>query len=211
MITDVFTPDFLQKLLLAVTTIGLGGLALWTWQRMYWEYQLRRQREDWVLRQCYARRDSQRTAMENLLIEMNEALENFVSATLLSASAMERYSDYVRKGGTEEGIKKWKSEVDRSVDEFNQAESDWLVKSRLVLGKLSFLFSRNAEEFEGTWNRIIQKSEGTCTLFHDPETTYRHIWDSMLALRNQKNQLVDVLQREIDRFVSMELEPEKQE
>lgn len=111
----MFTIDFYQRLLLAVVGVSLGGIALWTWQRMYWEYQLRRQTEDWKLRQCYSRRDSQRAAIETLLVEMNRALEDFVTATLLATSSIQRRHDYLQQGGTAEGMMKWNQEVDKSV------------------------------------------------------------------------------------------------
>lgn len=205
----MFTVEFFQKLLLTLATIGLGGIALWTWQRKYWEYQLRRQREDWVLRQCYSRRDSQRTAMEQLLMEMNQALEDFVTATLLAASAIQRRQDYIQQGGIEEGLKKWAEEVDRSINEFNNSEREWLVHSRLVLGKISLHFQNDTSTFEKLWDEVIHESEHTCTLFNTPGTTFRQIWDKMLDLRTKKNNLIDILQNEIDRFVSSELEPVK--
>jgi hypothetical protein len=205
----MFTVEFFQKLLLTLATIGLGGIALWTWQRKYWEYQLRRQREDWVLRQCYSRRDSQRTAMEQLLVDMNQTLEDFVTATLLAASAIQRRQDHIQRRGTEEGLQKWTQEVDRSVNEFNNVEREWLVHSRLVLGLISLHFQNDTSTFEKLWDEIIHESEGTCTLFNTPGTTFRQIWDKMLDLRTKKNNLIDMLQNEIDRFVLSELEPVK--
>ncbi len=205
----MFAVEFFQKLLLTVAAIGLGGLALWTWQRKYWEYQLRRQREDWVLRQCYSRRDSQRAAMEQLLVEMNQALEDFVTATLLAGSTIKRCHDRIQRGAAEEVLKKWRQEVDKSVNEFNETERDWLVKSRLILGEISLYFQNETGSFEESWNKIIRESEGTCSLFNTPGTTLAQIWDTMLNLRNKKNQLINVLQKDIDRFVSAELEPAK--
>jgi len=93
----MFTAEFYESLLLTIVALGLGGLALWTWQRKYWLYQLRRQTEDWKLRQCYSRRESQRLAMEQLLVEMNHALEDFVTSTLLAASAIQRRHDYIQR------------------------------------------------------------------------------------------------------------------
>lgn len=205
----MFTVSFYEKLILTVVTLSLGGLALWTWQRKYWEYQLRRQTEDWKLRQCYSRRDSQRIGMEQLLVEINRALEDFVTSTLLTASAIQRRQDYIQQGGSEEGVKKWNQEVDKSVDEFNEAERDWLAKSRVILGKISLHFHGQTGNLEKLWDEIIHESEGTCTLFHTAGITLRQIWDKMLDLRNKKNNLIEILQKEIDRFVLAELEPAK--
>ncbi len=208
MILELFTQEFLQKLLLTFTSFALGGLALWTWQRKYWEYQLKRQRQDWILRQCYNRKDSQRKAMEQLLVEINEATENFICSTLLYGATLQRYADYIKKGGTEEGCKKWQEEVDKSANDFNSAEGIWLVKSRIIRGKLCFLFANNRYKCEKKWNEIIQQSERTCSLFHDPKITYTRIFDHMLFLRKSKDRLMNELQKEIDIFVSKELEIE---
>ncbi|MGD9093283.1 MAG: hypothetical protein PVF74_10570 [Anaerolineales bacterium] len=202
----MFTIDFYQSLILAVAGIALGGVALWTWQRKYWEYQLRRQTEDWKLRQCYSRRDSQRVAMEELLVEMNRALEDFVNATWLVASAMKRRNDYVGQGGTEEGIKKWNQEVDKSVAQFNESELEWLAHSRVISGEISLHFNDTTGEFVKLWDKIIHQSEGTCNLFHKQGTTLHEIWNMMQDLRNKKDELLDILQKGIDRFVSEELE-----
>jgi hypothetical protein len=202
----MFTIEFYQKLILAVVGVALGGVALWTWQRKYWEYQLRRQTEDWKLRQRYSRKDSQRVAMEELLVEMNRALEDFVTATLLVASGIQRRHDYIQQGGTEEGVKKWDQEVDKSVEQFNESEREWLAQSRVISGKISLHFNDPTGEFVRLWDEIVHQSEGTCTLFHDPGITLREIWNRMLELRNKKNELLDLLQKGIDRFVSEELE-----
>lgn len=202
----MFTIEFYQSLILAIAGVALGGVALWTWQRKYWEYQLRRQTEDWKLRQCYARRDSQRVAMEELLVEMNRALEDFVNATWLVASAMKRRHDYIEQGGTEEGVKKWSQEVDKSVAQFNESELEWLAHSRVISGEISLHFIDPNREFIRLWDEIIHQREGTCTLFYKPDITLNEIWNMMQKLRNKKDELLDLLQKGIDRFVSEELE-----
>ena len=207
----MFTTEFYGSLLLTIVALGLGGLALWTWQRKYWLYQLRRQTEDWKLRQCYSRRESQRLAMEQLLVEMNHVLEDFVTSVLLAASAIQRGHDYIQRGGTEKGAGKWSQAVDKAVEEFNEAERDWLTKSRVILGKISLHFHNQPSEFEKPWEDIISQSAGACTLFNTPDITSKQIWNNMLDLRNKKNKLLATLQKEIDRFVSEELEPIKSE
>ena len=205
----MFSIEFYEKLILTIVAVGLAGLALWTWQRKYWEYRLRRQTEDWKYRQCYSRRESQRLAMEQLLVEMNHALENFVTATLLAASAIQRRHDYVQKGGAEEGVKKWNQEVDKSVGKFNESERKWLAQSRVISGKISLHFRNPTGKFEKLWDEIIRQSEGICTLLNSPGTTMQKVWDNMTELRDKKNRLLDILQKDIDSFVSEELEPTK--
>ena len=202
----MFTIDFYQRLLLAVVGVSLGGIALWTWQRMYWEYQLRRQTEDWKLRQCYSRRDSQRLAMEALLVEMNRALEDFVTATLLVASSIQRRHNYRQRGGTEEGIKKWNQEVHKSAEQFNESEREWLAQSRVISGKIALHFNDSSGEFVSLWEGIVRQSEGTCNLLNNNYITMGDIWNAMLKLRNKKKELLELLQKRIDGFVSEELE-----
>ncbi len=200
----MFTNEFYQQLILIMVGAGLGGLALWTWQRKYWEYQLRRQTEDWTLRQCYSRKESQRVAMEQLLIEINTALEEFLNSTLLAASAVLRRKNYMNKEKTnQKELDSWDQEVNRSTEQFNESERQWLTQSRIISGKLGLYFDGD----QPLWSEIISKSEGTCELFYHPN--YQEIYDKMFELREKKDQLLHALQTEIDRFVSEKLEPKR--
>jgi hypothetical protein len=204
----MFTQEFYQQLTLTIIGVGLGGLALWTWQRKYWEYQLYRQREDWMLRQCYSRKESQRVAMEQVLVEINSTLEEFVNTTLLAASAIQRREDYINQGSTtEEGIKSWDQEVSKSTEQFNESERKWLTQSRIISGKIGLYFEDKSDKFKILWSEIIQQSEGTCSLFYPYPPNIQNIYDKMAELRDRKNELLGVLQKEIDYFVFEKLEP----
>src|SRR5262245_17119544 len=70
MTTEQMVLKFVFDVILLLAGLGGAGLALWTWQKAYWEYQLRRQTEDWKSRQSYSRKDARRQAMEGLLTEL---------------------------------------------------------------------------------------------------------------------------------------------
>jgi hypothetical protein len=206
----MFTVDFFQTLLLAVVTAVIGGIALWTWQRAYWDYQLKRQRQDWMLRQCYARRDSQRRAMEELLVEMNRSLEAFLTTTEGLLSALVRAHDLRRQQGTQD-VEKWKAgvrardqAVAESTQEFNEAEPVWLADSRVLSGKIRLYFGEQSAAFEERWGGIIQESANTCQLFNDGDM--QAVWKHVHTLRTTKNDLLRELQEALDAFVQQKLE-----
>lgn len=203
----MFDKKFYQQLALVILTVLLGGVALWTWQLAYWRYQLHLQTavqtEDWKHRERYSRKDSQRAAMEQLLVEMNQALEDFVTAAMLADSSIQRRQDYKQRGGSDEGLKKWNEEVDQSVEQFNDSERVWLVKSQVILGKLNLLFHDQGGDHSKRWQEISDKSLKTCDLLNAQDS--RRLWDYLLELRKRKDTLLDQLQNQIDRFVSKEL------
>jgi len=209
MTKEIFTPDFIQNLMLILVPVIIGAIALWTWQRAYWEYQLKRQREDWVLRQCYDRRDSQRIAKETLIVEMNETLEKFITATILCGSAIQRRDDYINQGGTQQGIQMWNKEVEKSTDDFNNGEKEWMIQARVIFGKINFVFPNSKTTFSKSWENVIDKSLNTCSLFHQPKWSYANVLNSMNSLRDEKDKLIETMQFQIDSFVERELEPGK--
>jgi hypothetical protein len=180
-------PDLVKDLIVAAATIGFGAIALWTWQRRYWLYQMHHQTRDWKHRQTYTRKDSQRIAMETLLTDMNCALEEFIAAAILTASAK------IRQGSIDEA----------SAEDWNKTERHWLVHSRVLLGQLSLHFGDAAKDAGKQWLSIIEQSEQTCDLLNESDAN--PVWDLMDQLRERKRRLLSSLQTAIDNFVSSEL------
>jgi hypothetical protein len=205
----MFTVDFYQTLLLAILTAVIGGIALWTWQRAYWDYQLKRQRQDWMLRQCYARRDSQRRAMEELLVEMSNSFEAFFIAAEVLYSALVRAHDLRRQQSTQD-VEKWEAgvrardqAVAESTQEFNESEPLWLAGSRVLSGRIRLCFGGQSAAFEG-WRAIIAESATTCQVFNDGDMAV--VGQHVAQLRSMWNGLLHAVQAALDDFVQQELE-----
>jgi hypothetical protein len=206
MIGEVLTAKFVQDLSLVIVGVAIAGVALWTWQRAYWEYQLRRQTEDWKHRQSYSRKEARRQAMEGLLVELNAAIEKHLTATFLAISAIVRSREYdASAGSSESGRVNWQEAVDDSVTQFNASESQWLVDSAVLAGKLRLHFGgSDAPTIQG-WDEMTKIMQKFCTLLSSEETL-----DELLKMiqdvRQGKDKLLIRLQREIDQFTVSELD-----
>ncbi|MDD2890642.1 MAG: hypothetical protein PHE49_08405 [bacterium] len=196
--------EFRQRLSLTIITILLGGVALWTWQKKYWEYQLSKERQDWQLRECYSRKESQREEMEKLLLEMNKGAEEFLTAATLAASTIQWRNEYYKKGTP--NLTLLNQNVDKYAEKFNEIERDWLVNSRVMAGKIRLYFDDKDGNFEKAWIDIVEQSGNMCSLFHSPNTTFNDVLSTVDDLRNKKNNLLELLELEIDRFVLEKLE-----
>jgi hypothetical protein len=206
MIGEVFTAKFVQDLSLVLTGVVTAGVALWTWQRAYWEYQLRRQTEDWKQRQSYSRKEARRQAMEGLLVELNEATEKHLTATLLAISAIVRSRDYAASAGSDEsGKASWQQEVNDSVAQFNASERQWLVDSAVLAGKLRLHFESSDGPANHAWDGIAKVMQGFCTLLSSEETL-NELLGMIQGVRQKKDKLLIRLQREIDQFTVSQLD-----
>ncbi|MCI0703361.1 MAG: hypothetical protein L0241_19960 [Planctomycetia bacterium] len=204
MVEQEFT-KFAFNFLILLATLGGGALALWTWQKRYWEYQLRRQTDDWKLRQSYSRKDARRQAMEGLLTELNEAMERHLIATFQTTSAMIRRDDHKQMYPDDNaGLGSWHEMVNEQVAAFNESEREWLVQSAVLEGKLRLHFAGTEPQLLQAWPVLSGSILNFCTLLN--ENKARGLHGLIVQIRKQKDELLQLLQREIDRFTTTELE-----
>jgi hypothetical protein len=194
---------FLFDALIALVGLAGGALALWTWQKGYWEYQLRRQTEDWKSRQSYARKEARRQAMELLLTELNEAVEGHLIATYHTISAMVRQEQY-RQAHPEAGVAPFQEQVDEQVIAFNASEREWLVQSAVLGGKLRLHFAGIDPKVLQMWPTLGERMITFCELLNRQELAGLHA--EVVTTRNEKDELLQKLQAEIDRFTESHLD-----
>jgi hypothetical protein len=185
----MFDYKFLQQITVVLLPIVAGGIALWSWQRRYWEYQLSRQTHDWKYRQTYSRKESLRVEMETLLVDMNRELETMVSAASLMRSARQR--------------KVPPKQMDQQAIQFNDAESIWLVQSKVLLGKINLYFDNSNANFSKKWDEIIERTYTFCELLNTEKLDELSKLSAMLC--SQKDRLLKEMEDEINSFVSREL------
>jgi hypothetical protein len=196
---------FVFDFLLLLTGLAGGALALWTWQKGYWEYQLRRQTDDWKARQSYSRKEARRQAMEGLLTELNEAMERHLIATYHTVSAMTRQKQHAQVNPTDEaGQAQWQAQVDQQVTMFNESERDWLVQSAFLEGKLQLHFADADPKILKAWPGMSDQILQFCELLNRGQM--RELLEHIIAIRAGKDRLLQDLQWEIDRFTAAELE-----
>ena len=205
MTTEQMVLKFVFDVILLLAGLGGAGLALWTWQKAYWEYQLRRQTEDWKSRQSYSRKDARRQAMEGLLTELNEAMERHLIATFQTTSAMLRRDDHKQMYPDDEtGLESWHEMVNEQVAAFNESEREWLVQSAVLEGKLRLHFAGTEPQLLQAWPVLSGSILNFCTLLNGNKASALH--GLIVEIRKQKDELLQLLQREIDRFTASELE-----
>jgi hypothetical protein len=204
MFQEAFT-KFVFDLLILLTGLAGGALALWTWQKAYWEYQLRRRMEDWKARQSYSRKDARRQAMEGLLTELNEAMERHLIATYHTASAMIRKQQHADAyPGDKAGQSQWQEEVNERVTAFNESERAWLVQSAVLEGKLRLHFAGTEPKVLQLWPMMGEVVGQFCESLNLNNTD--ELLGTIVTVREGKDRLLQNLQREIDGFTASELE-----
>jgi hypothetical protein len=205
MTTEQMVLKFVFDLTLLLAGLAGGAVALWTWQKGYWEYQLRRQTEDWKLRQSYSRKDARRQAMEGLLTELNGAVERHLIATYHTVSAIVRQKLHMENHAPdEEGRSQWQEMVNEQVMAFNESEREWLVQSAVLEGKLRLHFAGTDSAVLQRWPTLADHVIDFCQLLNDKNTDA--LIGLIVKLRHDKDTLLQELQREIDRFTASELE-----
>jgi hypothetical protein len=204
MFEQAFTKFVFDFLILAAGLAG-GALALWTWQKRYWEYQLRRQTEDWKARQSYSRKDARRQAMEGLLTELNEAMERHLIATYHALSALARSTRYRREYPDDDaGQEQWQQLAAEQVTAFNDSEREWLVQSAVLEGKLRLHFAGVSPTVLQLWPTMSEVVIQFCELLNLNKTD--ELLGLVVKIREGKDKLLLKLQEEIDRFTASELE-----
>lgn len=194
----------IEAVLLAAVSALAGAAILWTSERRYWNYQQDRLYRDWVMRQTYGRRDSQRQAMEQLITDVNRLVEEFVTAVHLALSAETRRRQAATARRAREAEARSASVGERT-KAFNAVEERWYVEAPVLRGRLHLQFG---SRFEDRWQAIARSASCMCGALNHfvGGGDGGSAWALTRAMRDGKDALLIELEDTIDAFVRT-LEP----
>jgi len=140
-------------------------------------------------------------SMEELVVEMTAALEEYLTSTERAADAIQVRQRSLQQGDVESLVINTRMQ-DQAFDEFNAAEKVWLAKSKgELLARLGQRFDDPGGDLSKRWNDIIAESATMCRIGNaaQKDAQYlRTLRDQIRKVRKDRDALLAQLRKLIE-------------